>query len=63
MFSFAHVKDSGIPGILSWKSGILGFGIRYTAQGIRNPTDDCTTDKESAIQYLESGMHGVECRI
>ena len=35
--------------------------IRNTAQGIRNPS---TTDKESTgIQYLESGIHGVESRV
>ena len=68
MFSFAHVKDSGIRefylgNLESWalesciqlkESGIL------LMIGIRNPS---TTDKESAIQYLESGMHGVESRI
>ena len=35
----------------------LGFGIRNTAQGIRNPTD-----KESGIQYFESEIHGEESR-
>ena len=41
--------------------GILGFGIRNTAQGIpipltigiRNPS---STDKEKGVQYLESGI-------
>ena len=37
-------------------SGILGFGIQKTAQGIRNPS---STDGEG-IQYLESGIHGVK---
>ena len=40
------------------ESRILGFGIRNTAQGIRNPTD-----KESGIQYFESEIHGAESRI
>ena len=48
---------------------ILGFGIRNTAEGIQNSIDDIriqnpsSTDKESGIQYLESGIHGVESRI
>ena len=50
---------------------ILGFGKRNTAQGIRNPLmiaiagihSTTSTDKESGIQYLESGIHGVESRI
>ena len=53
------------------ESGILGFGKRNTAQGIRNPLmiviagihSTTSTDKESGIQYLESGIHGVESRI
>ena len=45
-------------------SGILGFGIQNTAQGIRNPTaigiqNPSSTDREG-IQYLESGIHGVK---
>ena len=47
---------------------IFAFGIRNTAQGIRNPTNDwnsdpSSTDKESWIQYLVSGIQGVESRI
>ena len=43
------------------ESGILGFGIRIPLTiGIRNPS---STDKEKGIQYLESGIHGVESRI
>ena len=63
MFSFAHVKDSGIR---EFYLGNLESGIQLKESGIllmigiRNPS---TTDKESAIQYLESGMHGVESRI
>ena len=29
--------------IFAVKSTILGFGIRNTAQGMRNPTSDCDT--------------------
>ena len=47
---------------------ILGFGKRNTAQGIRNPLmiaigNPLPTDKESGIQYLESGIQGVGSRI
>ena len=51
--------ESGILKICLVESGILGFAIWNTAQGIRNPTKDCnpeSTDKES-------GIHGVESRI
>ena len=49
-------------------SGILGFGMRTSALGtqislaigIQNPS---STDKESGIQYLESGIHCMEFRI
>ena len=50
--------ESGI--FCLWKSRFLGFLIRDTAQGIRNPS---STDKESRIQYLKSGIHGVETRV
>ena len=49
--------------------GILGFGIRNTAQGIRishlriGIRDPSSFDKESGIQYLESRIPGVESRI
>ena len=50
------------------ESGILGFGIRDRAQGIQNPVNDTirnpnSTDKESWIQYLKSGILGLESRI
>ena len=38
----------GNPGYFSFESGILGFGIRITVQGIRNPTSD--RDLESRFQ-------------
>ena len=48
--------------IFAVESGILGFGIGNTAQGIRNPSNDCFSDKDSRIQHLGSGIHGVEAR-
>ena len=48
--------------------GFLGFEIRNTAQGIRNPTNELSQEskfhwqKESGIQCLQSGIH-VESRI
>ena len=54
-------------GIRNPKSGILGFGILAPQRirilqtiGIPNLS---STDKESRIHYLESGIHGVESRI
>ena len=41
---------------LSVESGILGFGIRK----IRN---SISAEKEYRIQYVESGIHGLESRI
>ena len=57
-----RILDSGK--LLHVESGILDFGIRNTAQRIRNPTNDynpeskyeSTTDKESGIQYLDSAF-------
>ena len=50
------------------KSGILKFGIRNTAQEIRNLTNDWNPEfkfplTKTGIQYMESGIHGVESRI
>ena len=53
-----HVRDSGIREIFLVKSGILGFGIRNTAQRIRNPPS--STDKESVIYGGESRIQ--HCR-
>ena len=45
----------------------MGFGIRNTAQGIRNPTKDwnpSSTDKDwNPGQFLQLGVHSVESRI
>ena len=69
-----HVRESGFRKKLAlWKpnpgnlesqtleSGIQlkEFGIPLMS-GIQHPS---STDKESTIQYLESGIHGVESRI
>ena len=54
---------------MSPESEILGFGIRNTAQGFRNPTNDWNPESKfyqwanTGIQYLESGIHIVESRI
>ena len=59
--------ECGDPDIFLVESGILGFGIRNTFQGNRNPS---STDEESGIQYLDcriqhltSGIHSVDSRI
>ena len=53
MYLFSpHVREFGF-----WKRGNFCIGIRNTAEGLRNPTNDwnpSSTDKESWIQYLES---------
>ena len=54
-----HVREYGLrnPRNFGWwnpearkkefvKSGILGFGIRNTAQGIRNPSNDCNPESK-----------------
>ena len=38
--------ESGIQQIFVLEQGILGFGIRTTAQGIRNPTKDWNPESE-----------------
>ena len=38
MYSLAHVTE--YAKFLLVESGILGFGIQKTAQGIRNPSND-----------------------
>ena len=51
--------ESGIQEIFLVEFQILGFGIPITIWiRIRN-----STDKESGIQFLESGIHDVESRI
>ena len=51
--------------VLLVKSGILGFGIWNTAQGIGNPSKGLESRiqiplKKTGIKCLESGIHGVE---
>ena len=59
--------ECGDPDIFLVESGILGFGIRNTFQGNRNPS---STGEESGIHYLDSriqhvtsGIHSVDSRI
>ena len=49
--------------ILPVKSGIIGFGIRNTAQGIRNPTNKWNPESQFNCHRLEFGIHSVESRI
>ena len=61
-FPSPHIR---LPGFWNLKNfclwtGILVFGIRNSAQVIHNPS---STDKESKIQYLESGIHNLKPRI
>ena len=46
----AHVRESGI----------LGFGIRNTAQGIRNPTNDWNPESNFYCEILESSTWNPE---
>ena len=51
------------------ESGILGFGIRNTAQGVRNRINDWNSESRILLQrlesteFLESGSHDMESRI
>ena len=54
--------------ILRIESEMLDFGIRNTAQGIRNPTSKLESTiqvllTKTGIEYLESGIHSVESTI
>ena len=54
--------------ILLMESEMLDFGIRNTAQGIRNPTSKLESRIEvlltkTGIEYLESGIHSAESTI
>ena len=42
------------------ESGILGFGIRNTAQGIRKPSKDCNPESKFHWQRLESSFWNPE---
>ena len=52
--------DSGIREFLIVESRILGFGIRNTAQGVRNPTNDCNPEFKFHWQKLESSTLNLE---
>ena len=52
------IRESGFPEsgkFLPVKSGILGFGIRNTAVGVRNATNDWNPESKFHRQRLESG--------
>ena len=52
------IRESGFPEsgkFLPVKSGILGFGIRNTAVGVRNATNDWNQESKFHWQRLESG--------
>ena len=57
---------SGIWEFFVVESKILGFRIRKTAQGIRKHTNwigirfSSSTEKETGIHYMESGVSNVE---
>ena len=51
-YNRSHFRESG--NVLLVESGILGFGIRNTAQEIRNPTNDWNTGSKFNRQRLES---------
>ena len=62
--SSPHVRESGFRKCVKcWpvESEILGFGIRNTAQGIRNPTNDL--NRRIQVPLTTTGIHGVESRI
>ena len=42
------------------EQGILGFGIRTTAQGIRNPTKDWNPESEFHRQILPTPLPGIQ---
>ena len=59
--------EYGIQQSLTLKREILGFGTRNTTQGNWNSLtigiqNQSSTIKESEMQYMESGNHGVESR-
>ena len=78
-FMSPHLRKSGLRNprnFCLWNPESRKFlfvesGILNTAQGIRNPLmiaiagihSTTSTDTESGILYLESGIHGVESRI
>ena len=53
-----HVKKSGK--FLLTESGTMGFGIRSTAHGIRNPTSDWNPESTFHWQRLESSTWNPE---
>jgi len=41
--------NSGIQPFFAAKSEILGFGIRNTAQGIPDPSNDCNPESKTVL--------------
>ena len=65
MERISNRNSKGIRILESWKflleeSGILGFGIWNTAQGIRNPTNDWNPESKFHWQRLESSSWNPE---
>ena len=48
--------ESGIQQIFALEQEILGFGIRTTAQGIRNPTKDWNPESEFHRQRFQTPL-------
>ena len=51
MYSLAHVTE--YAKFLLVESGILGFGIQKTAQGIRNPSNDWNQQRLKSSTWNE----------
>ena len=63
---FFLLVESGIRGLVKLEPWVLECGIQLKESRILLTIgiwDPGSTDKESRIQYLESGIHGVESRI
>ena len=52
--------ESGILKICLVESGILGFAIWNTAQGIRNPTEDCNPESMFHWQRIRNPRCGIQ---
>ena len=52
--NFLLVESGILEVIFLMESGILTFGIRNTAQGIRNPLESSTWNPESTVWNVES---------
>ena len=52
--SYKEIRAPEFEKFLIVESGILGFGIQNTAQGIHNPTNDWNPESTFYWQILES---------